>query len=101
VRTPGISATLVGMPPTQETQEQLGRAGDAIDRWLDALDPDDPDAADTDGDLLRDINALSIKGAPDDQLTRAVDAARECGWAWAPIAMVLGTSRRDAVRRFG
>lgn len=83
------------------TTTEPSRAADTIDRWLDALDPDDPGAVEADGEYLREINSLSAGGAPEADLGRAVDTARECGWSWAPIAVVLGTTREDAVLRFG
>jgi hypothetical protein len=83
-------------------QAELECAGEKLERWLDALGMDDADGTvDNDGDNLRVINALAIQGATEAELRDAVTTARESGWSWSPIAMVLGTTRQAAVERFG
>lgn len=83
-----------------DTKEELERAADAVEQWLDALDLDDPDVIDVDGENLRRVSALALAGAPETELAAAVRVAREGGWGWSPIAMLLGTDRKAAVARF-
>ena len=44
---------------------------------------------DYDGDYLREVAALHTAGAPERELINAVKAAKDNGWSWTPIAMVL------------
>lgn len=68
--------------------------------WLDPPRHDDA-SEDVDGDYLRAIAALDTAGAPERELINAVKAARDNGWGWTPIAMVLGMTRRQVLERFG
>jgi hypothetical protein len=70
-----------------------------IDGWLDPPRHDDA-GADVDGDYLRAIAALDTAGAPEREVINAVKAAKDNGWSWTPIAMVLGTTRRQVLERF-
>jgi hypothetical protein len=70
-----------------------------LEDWLDVRSFDDP-GPDVDGDYLRAISALALVDAPEAELVDAVKRAREIGWGWTPIAMVLGTTRRRVVERF-
>lgn len=83
-----------------DTKEELERAADAVEKWLDALDLDDPDMVDVDGENLRRVSALAVSRAPEPELAGAVRTARESGWGWSPIAMLLGMDRKAAVARF-
>lgn len=83
----------------QTTNTALPRADGVLEDWLDLQSCADP-RRDADGDLLREINALSVAGAPETELFDAVKRARAHGWTWTPIALVLGTTRRQAVARF-
>jgi hypothetical protein len=88
------------------TLEELELAAEKVERWLAAMGFDDVDGTtsmdgDNPSDNLRAINALARAGAPDDELADAVNLARDSGWSWSPIAMVLGVSRQEAVARFG
>jgi hypothetical protein len=80
---------------------ELERAADAVDRWLSALDAGDPELAEADVEDLWSLSALAISGAPEAELAEAVARARQSGWNWSPIALLLGISRHHAKRRFG
>ncbi|MCS5497473.1 hypothetical protein NY547_09510 [Cnuibacter physcomitrellae] len=79
------------------------RADDETSRAASLLDALDPDAAPVDdpralrriGLALRDIEAA------EGELRSSVAAARDEGYSWAAIGMVLGTTRQAAQSRFG
>lgn len=71
----------------------------SVDTWLDSLDPAATHAQDAVG--LRSVGrALSGLEAAEAALQRAVDDAHASGDSWSAIAMVLGTSRQAAHRKF-
>ena len=70
-----------------------------LEDWLDVQSFDGP-SADIDGDYLRAITVLALVEAPEAELADAVKRARENGWSWTPIALVLGTTRKQVVERF-
>jgi hypothetical protein len=76
----------------------LERAAETIEDWLEAHDPDDSNVVD-DADDLRQVGILARAGAPEEELNRAVKLARERGWSWAPIALLLGETREQARQR--
>lgn len=70
-----------------------------VDGWLDSLDPAATPAKDAVG--LRAVGrALTELEAAEATLQRAVDEAHAGGDSWSAIAMVLGTSRQAAHRKF-
>lgn len=71
----------------------------SAERMLDELDP----ATDQmrDGRHLRAIAAArNVLDAARDDLQHAVDDARAHGDSWEAIALILGTSRQNAHRKF-
>jgi 16S rRNA U516 pseudouridylate synthase RsuA-like enzyme len=70
-----------------------------LEDWLDVQSFDGA-SADVDGDYLRAISALALVDAPEAELAEAVKRAKEHGWSWTPIALVLGTTRKHVVKRF-
>ncbi|HEY2203090.1 MAG TPA: hypothetical protein VGH99_01250 [Pseudonocardia sp.] len=87
------------MPETMKSTDELYRAAGLLEDWLDLQSFEDA-ANDVDGDQLRVINALAVTGASERELARAVKSARDHGWSWTPIAMVLGITRKEVVERF-
>lgn len=84
------------------TSEQLRRAAEDAERWLDALDPAAIAAPDTDASHLRRLAAaVPAAAASQLELAEAVAAAREHGHTWTHIATMLGTSRQAAQERYG
>lgn len=53
-----------------------------------------------DSDSLLAVVRSVRAGAPETTLTDAVKTARDHGWGWSPIAIVLGATRADTVERF-
>jgi hypothetical protein len=84
------------------TREQLQRAADEAERWLDSLDPAAIASPDADASHLRRLGA-AVRAAATSQaeLADAVAAAREHGHTWTQIATMLGTSRQAAQERYG
>jgi hypothetical protein len=87
------------MAHTPKIRVVLDRNTGVLEDWLDVRSFDDP-GVDGDGDHLRVISALATVGAPEAELADAVKRAKEIGWSWTPIAMVLGTTRKRVVERF-
>jgi len=70
-----------------------------VEDWLDALDPKTVPARD--GRHLRAVGqAVTDLEAAEAAVQRAVDEAHAAGDSWSAIAMVLGTSRQAAHRKF-
>jgi hypothetical protein len=76
--------------PSRSDAGRLERAVAVLDDWLDAHDTGDGGLADDDAEELRRVGELAAAGAPEDELNRAVRAAREHGWGWRPLALLLG-----------
>jgi hypothetical protein len=85
--------------PTK-TKAELNQAALALEDWLD-LQVADQTSETLDGDDLCDISALALSDAPEAELIEAVKQARDDGWAWAPIGMAVGLTRREVIERFG
>jgi len=84
------------------TREQLQKAADDAERWLDSLDPKAIASPDADASRLRRIGAaVRANAANQVELAAAVAAAREYGHTWTQIATMLGTSRQAAQERYG
>lgn len=91
VQTTNSSPDVTGSPAT---------TGD----WLDLRSLDGSPrgvTTDTDGRLLRDLRGLFAARAPERELIDGVKRARDGGWSWTPIAIVLDCSRAEVIRRFG
>jgi len=90
-----MTKTKTKTKPTTETDSDFD-----VEAWLDQLDP--KGLAVLDGAPLRAIGqALCAIEAAKTQLEEAVETAKAAGLSWAPIAMVLNTSRQAAHRKFG
>jgi hypothetical protein len=76
------------------------KARGSVEDWLDGLDPATTPASDA-ADLRRIGAAQDRAEDAEQELTRAVAAARKQGRSWAAIGMVLGISRQAAQQRFG
>jgi hypothetical protein len=88
-----------------KTQAQIDAAEaeetEAADRWLDQLDPNDPNVQLDDARYLRHIRqaADELRGA-EARLRAAVAEARAHGETWGLIGMLLGITRQAAQQRF-
>jgi len=84
------------------TREQLQKAAEDAQRWLDSLDPAAIALPDSDASRLRRIGA-AVRAAATSQveLTDAVAEARKHGHTWTQIAAMLGTTRQSAQERYG
>ena len=91
-------APVLGIP-RQRRSGELERAAAAVEEWLDAQDLDGV-GPDTDAELLRTLSELAIAQAPESVLADAVLQARDAGWDWAPIAMLLGETPGNVKNRF-
>ena len=94
------AASPPGWVPDPAAHDKLERAASAIEDWLDAQAPDGASGTDEEADDLRRISTLARADAPEAELARAVATARETGWSWGPIALLLGQSRAQARARF-
>ncbi|HVL83035.1 MAG TPA: hypothetical protein VM367_01890 [Pseudonocardia sp.] len=89
------------MPRTRAQIEQAAADAEAWLDQLDQLDPDDPDVAvDDPADLRAIAYALAAVASADQAVAQAVNAARARGRTWGDIAMILGTSRQAAQKRY-
>lgn len=71
----------------------------SIDKWLDELGTENVPSKDT--SRLRAIgDALTELERAQENLDRAVQAAKDAGDSWAAIGVVLGTSRQAAHRKY-
>jgi hypothetical protein len=72
----------------------------ALERWADAVEPEDLRIADT--DALRAIAELvDQRHHVDTELTRAVRSARSADRSWSEIGTMLGVSKQAAQRKYG
>lgn len=71
----------------------------SVEKWLDSLNSSNIQMRDA--KQLRKIGAaVSAVEAAEQELEDAVRAAREAGESWGAIALVLGTSRQQAHRKW-
>ena len=72
----------------------------ALERWADAVEPEDLRVADT--DALRAIaDLVDQRHHVDTELTRAVRSARTAHRSWSEIGTMLGVSKQAAQRKYG
>jgi len=72
----------------------------ALERWADAVEPEDLRVADT--DALRAIAQLvDQRHHIDTELTGAVRSARRAHRSWSEIGAMLGVSKQAAQRKYG
>ncbi len=76
------------------------RHNQAVDDWLDSIEPDPADARDA-SHIRRIIAAAEACGTAEAELRNAVAAARAAGDTWDAIGVALATSRQAAYQRFG
>jgi hypothetical protein len=84
----GILASIPRQRDARRDEQALRRAVTVIGDWLEMQDPDDPAAVENVEELWR-ISRLALAGAPEAALDDAVRRARQCGWEWAPMAVLL------------
>jgi hypothetical protein len=96
-----LRARLGGQVPGQRHERNLEEAARTVEDWLETQTSDPGLGFDSDADAedLRRISALARAGAPEDEVNQAVRRARQHGWAWAPIALLLGETRDQARQR--
>lgn len=82
------------------TREELERAADEAEAWLDNLDPASVEWEDA-SDLAAIGRALRAVADAETALTDAVATARGNGKTWGMIALQLGVSRQAASERYG
>lgn len=82
------------------TREQLEKAADEAETWLESLEPG-ATPAENPTDLRR--IGMALRNLADDQreVDEAVAAARENGRNWGEIGLVLSISRQAARERYG
>jgi hypothetical protein len=79
---------------------RLRRAAASIEAWLDTNEPDAEFTEAQRADLLR-VSELALSGASEAKIGRAIGQARDSGWGWEPIAVLLGESPEQARQRAG
>jgi len=77
----------------------LNRASEVIEDWLDTQEMDGVELCEDAIDELRRVGELARCGAPRSELDAAARTAREAGWSWAPIALLLGETKEHARKR--
>jgi len=85
---------------TESDRKRLERAARVVEEWLTLQEREADRDPDLDGDDLLEVSALVLAEAPDAQLRAAVYRARDEGWGWGPIAMLLGQSAQQAKERW-
>jgi hypothetical protein len=80
------------------TKKELEDIAARTEAWLDTVDPNEmtPVAP----QIVRLREAVAARQAADHDIEQAVAAARNAGFSWARIALVLGISRQAAHERF-
>ena len=72
----------------------------ALQRWADKVEPGDLATVDT--AALRQLAKLAEqREALDDEVTKAVHAARRANRSWSEIGTMLGVSKQAAQRKYG
>jgi hypothetical protein len=84
--------------PGQRDIRTLEQAARTIEDWIEAQAATETELVD-DADELRQVGALARAGAPEHEVNWAVRRARQHGWGWAPIALLLGETREQARQR--
>ena len=91
------------MIPRPRHIHALERGASAVADWLDAQNgPSEGAESDTDTPDEQDlwsISVLALRGASDTEVASAIRDARQAGWGWTPIALLLAESPHDARRR--
>jgi hypothetical protein len=87
-----------GQASGQRNGRNLEQAARSIEDWLETQALADADLVD-DADELRQVGVLARAGVASDELNQAVRRARQHGWGWAPIALLLGETREQARQR--
>jgi hypothetical protein len=90
---------------TDDERLRLQRAATTVEQWLDTQlagqDGEfDEDEFDANSEHLLRVSRLAIEGVPEAELAAAVGRAREAGWNYAPIAMLLCTTPEQVQVRF-
>lgn len=80
------------------TEQELTEIASRTQQWLDTVDPAEltPIAP----QILHLREAVAARKTSEQEVTAAVRAARNAGFSWARIALVLGVSRQSAHERF-
>jgi hypothetical protein len=93
----GGSVVSIVRIPRQRDRRTIEQATATVEDWLDAQTVDEPDL---DVEVLDRVSELVLAGATEEQVAEQVLLARQAGWSWAPISMLLGVTREQAVARF-
>lgn len=84
------------------TREQLEQAARDAEQWLDDIEASRVDVTVHDATDLRRIGLAVIdRDKADQEITDAVQAARDNGWDWGRIGGVLGVTKQSARERYG
>lgn len=84
-----------GHIPGRRDGRNLDQAARTVENWL-ANQADFAVDLVEDADALRQVGVLTRAGAPSDEVNQAVRCARQLGWEWPPIALLLGETREQA-----
>jgi hypothetical protein len=95
---PNSTTALHGDEAAAFGRELVERA--TTERWLDQLDPADVQVRDA-GPMRAVIAAAEDLSAAEDNLRRAVAAARAAGDSWTVIGAALSTTPQTTLSRFG
>jgi hypothetical protein len=90
-----ISAILAQRTRSPRTRSDPLLASAVIEDWLSAQEPEDPAVIDEDADDLGRISALARRSASVPELAEAARGARQNGWSWEPIAVLLGQAAAE------
>lgn len=83
------------MPRSEEELEQIAAR---TEKWLEDVDPAELTPIAPQIARLRD--AVAAREMSEQSVEQAVIAARDAGFSWARIALVLGVSRQSAHERY-
>ena len=78
--------------PRQRDIHACERGAEVLADWLDALDALEQGLGEPDEQDLWSISDLALGGASDTEIAHAIRQARQGGWSWAPIALLLAES---------
>ncbi|MGH3544760.1 MAG: hypothetical protein ACRDPW_02330 [Mycobacteriales bacterium] len=80
------------------TEPELAAIASRTQRWIDTVDP--AELTPVAPQILRLREAVAARHTSEQEIEAAVRGARNAGFSWARIALVLGVSRQSAHERF-
>ena len=95
-RIPGCDQLVI---PRQRDSHALEHGAAAVADWLEAHEGTEQGLGEPDEQDLWSISDLALGGASDIEIAHAIREARQGGWSWGPIALLLAENPEHTRRR--